>query len=59
MGFSAFVGLFAVVATVAVFVLARKRMSLGAAAALSGLAFLGIAGAFVIFVQVALSGMNA
>ena len=58
MGLSIFLLLFAVVTSVIVFVMARKRVSLGAAAALSALAFLGIAGALVVWLQIALGGMD-
>ncbi|BCJ65751.1 hypothetical protein [Polymorphospora rubra] len=58
MGFSVYLALFAVVASAIVFVVARRRLSLGAAAGLSVLTFLGIAAASILWVQVAVSNMD-
>ncbi|BCJ58887.1 hypothetical protein [Micromonospora endophytica] len=58
MGFTFYLALFAVAASVAVFLVARRRFSLGAASGLSALTFLGIAAASVMWIQLALSGMD-
>ncbi|KWV29424.1 hypothetical protein [Micromonospora rifamycinica] len=58
MGFTAFLALFAVAASVVVFVVTRKRVRLAAALGLSALTFLGIALASILWVQVAISGMD-
>ncbi|KXK63041.1 hypothetical protein AWW66_05195 [Micromonospora rosaria] len=58
MGISVYLALFAVAASATVFVVARRRLGLGRASALSALTFLGIAAASILFVQVALSGMD-
>ncbi|WP_089156745.1 hypothetical protein [Micromonospora sp. NBS 11-29] len=58
MGFTAYLALFAVAASVVVFVVTRKRLSLVAALGLSALTFLGIALASILWVQVAISGMD-
>ncbi|WFE65986.1 hypothetical protein [Micromonospora sp. WMMD714] len=58
MGFTAFLALFAVAASVVVFVVTRKRLRLAAALGLSALTFLGIALASILWVQVAISGMD-
>ncbi|MEU1884884.1 hypothetical protein [Micromonospora sp. WMMD987] len=58
MGFTAFLALFAVAASVVVFVVTRERLRLAAALGLSALTFLGIALASILWVQVAISGMD-
>ncbi|MGW0504445.1 hypothetical protein [Micromonospora sp. NPDC003241] len=58
MAFTSYLALFAVAASAAVFVVARKRLSLAAAAGLSALTFLGIAAASIMWVQLAVSGMD-
>ncbi|MBW4701975.1 MULTISPECIES: hypothetical protein [unclassified Micromonospora] len=58
MGFTAYLALFAVAASVVVFVVTRRRRSLAAALGLSALTFLGIAVASILWVQLAVSGMD-
>ncbi|WP_165521833.1 hypothetical protein [Micromonospora zingiberis] len=58
MAFTVYLALFAVAASAAVFVASRKRLSLAAASGLSALTFLGIAAASILWVQVAISGMD-
>ncbi|SCF00578.1 hypothetical protein GA0070558_11938 [Micromonospora haikouensis] len=58
MGFSVYLALFAVAASATVFLVARRRLSLGAASGLSALTFLGIAVAAIMWVQVAISNMD-
>ncbi|GGL99680.1 MULTISPECIES: hypothetical protein [Micromonospora] len=58
MGFTTYLALFAVAASATVFVVTRRRLSLAAASGLSALTFLGIAAASILWVQVAISGMD-
>jgi hypothetical protein len=58
MGLSVFLVLFAVAVSAIVFVLARRRVSLGGAAALSAVAFLAVAGIVIVWLQMALGAMN-
>ncbi|MEU1752699.1 hypothetical protein ABZ436_08615 [Micromonospora matsumotoense] len=58
MGFTAYLALFAVAASAVVFVVTRRRLSLAAASGLSALTFVGIAVASILWVQVAISGMD-
>ncbi|WP_432897815.1 hypothetical protein ACQP1S_20300 [Micromonospora matsumotoense] len=58
MGFAAYLALFAVAASVVVFIVTRKRRNLAAAVGLSALTFLGIAVASILWVQLAVSGMD-
>lgn len=58
MGFTVYLALFAVAASAVVFVVTRKRLRLAAALGLSALTFVGIAVASILWVQVAISGMD-
>ncbi|WP_419702913.1 hypothetical protein [Promicromonospora sp. NFX87] len=58
MTFSIYLALFAVAASVAVFLVSRRRLGLGTAAGLSALTFLGIVGASILWVQTALGNMG-
>lgn len=58
MGFAAYLALFAVAASVVVFIVTRKRRNLAAAVGLSALTFLGIAVASILWVQLAVSGLD-